>query len=352
MYYKYKHTELTREKNLILTWPEKPEKPPAKEVNKTEKVEKSNTVLPKQTDTLKSENAVIVKRYSSFDHLSNKKPAYAASLYSNSTYSDKKTTSKPKKKKKVKKVKAKKKKVVKDVDADVVPQRAPPVAIKSQVTMNESNSSDESDDENEKENHVTKKRNMNNEDSDVAVSDDDDDENEDEEANEFAITSQIEKIQSLNSDFKKRTSNENSETGSNSSSSSRMAKQHFVQANDKRLFYNRLGKDYMSNLIKSKYSIHVKLIDNFNKYNELFKLNETSGTGQQQQPATRPNRIQSTFGGSQHELTLENDLKNLSLFDGAVGAKASRFEYKNRLLTANSKPLLMKRVQSAATENV
>ncbi len=117
------------------------------------------------------------------------------------------------------------------------------------------------------------------------------------------------------------------------------------------------NKDYMSNFIFNKYSIHLKLLNNFNKYNELFLANEKTikiNDNLNQQNRTNPT---ATFGKN-NSIYNNNRFANISANKSCSSHEDStrpdeqisikKVLYRTTLSTANSKPLLSKRIQSAS----
>ena len=140
--------------------------------------------------------------------------------------------------------------------------------------------------------------------------------------------------------------------------------QQFVNANDKRLsVYNKFNKNYMSSFIFNKYSIHVKLLNNLNKYNEFLTAKETANpinaSGLLNRRGSRDD-INKTSGNSE-TLTVTSEALFENNDDSSSDSSSSnsseqisamqRVLYKTTLSTANSKPLLAKRVQSASSSS-
>jgi hypothetical protein len=126
------------------------------------------------------------------------------------------------------------------------------------------------------------------------------------------------------------------------------------ESDNKLSIYDKFNRDYMSNFIVNKYSIHLKLVNNLNKYNQLFALKEKSNNYQSKKIITS----MMDKGIRDNDEKFVNTAANKDSLCGSnyeyvkPGDSTHKVFYKTTLLQPNSKPLLSKRIQSASNKLV
>jgi hypothetical protein len=124
--------------------------------------------------------------------------------------------------------------------------------------------------------------------------------------------------------------------------------QKSLNSDKKPSLYKKFNKQYMSNFILNKYAINLKVVDNLNKFNDLLTVKEKEPSSDStissliSHKNNKINAILPNCISSKSECSSENSL----YYSPTPDLPNHKFFYKTTLITANSKPLLIKRVQS------